>query len=121
MPVDIDTFIAPQRTNEPAHAALVGAAEAAIEKLLRRYPDKALTRQDIGNAFMQSVTGPDAEQRDFALLLAKLFPPTAELMKATTAVLDHALTNLVRRGAVHMALHATHAHFWTADRRPPAG
>lgn len=123
MSVPTQKFSEPQGKNDNVRQALLAAVEQVVEKYLHHRAGEALTRQEIGAAFTQLIAqqtglGRNPDARELLVAILQLIPSTAELMKNGTELIDHALTNLVRRGTVYMTLLDTQIYFWLPDRRP---
>jgi len=99
-------------------AAIISGLEEGVLRLLDGLRGTALTRDEIGEAFKAGTVGfvgldVEKDGRDLLLALAQLLSPQIhQAVQDGTDALDQALTNLVRKGVVHMTLVNRHAHFW---------
>jgi len=126
MPVPVQKLIESQH-HDRNRAAIINGLEQGIHRLLDGLRGTALTRVEIGEAFKAGAVGiaglkVEDNTRELFLTVAQLLsPPIRQAVKDSSDALDEALTNLVRRGAVHMSLVDLHAHFWTPTESSDRG
>ena len=119
MPILVQNLIESQHQDRN-RAAIISGLEQGVHRLLDGLRGTALTRVEIGEAFKAGtvgITGLKVEDntRELFLAVAQLLSPQVrQAVKEGSDALDQALTNLVRRGVVHMTLVDLHAHFWTS-------
>ncbi|MEZ4449497.1 MAG: hypothetical protein R3B09_08455 [Nannocystaceae bacterium] len=123
MPRPVDAILSAMSPADPAHQAIVAAVERTLVRHLERDAGRAWSRAELGDAFKDGVgaaTGLRVERglREVFLALAQaMAPPLERAIKATSDVVDLALTNLVRRGEVEVAIVDLQPHFWSTRPR----
>lgn len=118
MPIPVQKILESPNTSDSTRISIIRELEHGVRRLLDGLRGNALTRVEIGDAFKTGATGVvgltiQPELRELVLAIAQgVFPPARQAVKEGSDALDQAITNLVRRGAVNMAMVDLQAYFW---------
>ena len=118
MPIPVQKILESVNTTDNTRISIIRGLEPGVQRLIDGLRGNALTRAEIGDALKAGATGvlgltiqPDV--RELLLALAQgASAPARQAIKEASDALDQAITNLVRRGAVNMAMVDLQAYFW---------